>query len=189
MSALENQSAATPATDFARTWRYKVGLTMIIGGHLLILCALVVPLLGVGAGTVGVMVLGGELVSLASIAFLGMEGFKAIKAKFFAFLKAGFVAPVGRIRYYIGVALFCTHVVTTYIIVIYAWIAFETTTPESPVPVIWGLDFGEQGTMLYWLFLIGEITFLSSIYVLGADWWERFRGLFVWEAAGRYKCK
>jgi hypothetical protein len=185
MNTSENQSIETPAADFTSTWRYKVGLTMIIVGNLVILCALLVPLLGVGAGTVGVMVLGGELVSMASIAFLGMEGFKAIKAKFTRFIKAGFVSPVGRIRYYIGVLLFCTHVVTTYTIVIYAWIAFEATTPETPLPIIWGLTFGEQGEMLYWLFLIGELTFLSSIYVLGAAWWEKFRNLFVWEAPSR----
>ena len=182
MSALENQSTEEPAKDFTGTWRYKVGLFMIIAGNLGILVALVLPLLGVGAGIVGAMVLGGEIVSLASIAFLGKEGFKAIKAKAFAFVKAGYAASVGPVRHYIGIVLLCTNVVTTYITVLYAWAAFKATTPENPMPVIWGLEFAQQESLVIWLFLIGEISFLISIYVLGADWWGRFRRIFVWEA-------
>ncbi len=68
MSAPENQSAATPAAGFTKTWRYKVGFTMIVVGNLGMLFAIVVlPFLGVGAGTVGVLVLGGEIISLTSM--------------------------------------------------------------------------------------------------------------------------
>jgi hypothetical protein len=182
MTTSENQSTEKPAGDFTRTWRYKIGLTMIIAGNATILFALVLPLLGVGAGTVGAMVLGGELVSMASIVFLGIEGFKAIKAKAFAFIKAGYAAPVGPIRHYIGIVLLCTNVLTTYITILYAWTAFKATTPENPMPVIWGLEFAQQESLVIWLFLIGEISFLISIYVLGADWWEKFRNIFVWKA-------
>ena len=30
------------------------------------------------------------------------------------------------------------------------------------------------------LFLVGEIGFLVAIYVLGGDWWEKFRNIFIW---------
>ena len=183
MSASENQSMEEPTGDFTRTWRYKVGLIMIIAGNAGILFALaVMPFLGAGAGTVGAVVLGGELVSLASIAFLSKEGFKAIKSKAFAFIKAGYAARVGPIRHYIGIVLLCANVVTTYIMMLYAWDAFGLTTAEGPMPAVWGLDFSQQGSLVFWLFLIGEITFLVAIYVLGADWWGRFRRIFVWEA-------
>ena len=182
MSASENQSTEKLAEGFTRTWRYKVGLFMIIAGNGIILIGLLLSLLGVGAGIVGAALLGGEVVSLASIAFLGKEGFKAIKSKAFAFVKAGYAARVGPIRHYNGIALLCTNVLTTYITVLYAWAAFGATTPESPTPVIWGLEFAQQEALVFWLFLIGEISFLISIYVLGADWWGRFRRIFVWEA-------
>jgi hypothetical protein len=64
----------------------------------------------------------------------------------------------------------------------YAWTAFDVITPENPMPAIWGLDFAQQGTLVFWLFLIGESSFLVAIYVLGADWWGKFRRIFVWEA-------
>ncbi len=171
----------TTSADFTRTWRYKVGLFMIIVGNLGILIALVLPFLGFGAGTVGALVLGGEVVSLASIVFLGKEGFKAIKSKVFAFVKAGYAAPVGRVRHSIGIVLLCANALTTLTMAAYAWSAFDRTTPESPMPVIWGLDFAQQGSMVFWLFLIGEVSFLIAIYVLGADWWGRFRDVIVWK--------
>ncbi len=183
MTGSESTSPAKPDATFTRTWRYKVGLSLIVVGHVILLSGLLLPMLGAGAGIAGTAVLGGELVSLASIAFLGTEGFKAIKSKVFAFIGSGFAAQVGPVRHYIGIALLCTNALTTYIIAAYAWTAFDTTTAESPMPVIWGLDFAEQGSLVFWLFLIGEMTFVVAIYVLGAEWWGRFRSLFVWEAA------
>ena len=181
MTSPDNQPEATPDTDFTKTWRYKVGLTMIIGGNLGILLALAMPALGAGAGTVGAMVLGGEALSLASIIFLGKAGFKAIKSKFVGAIKASYTGPVGKTRHYIGVALLCTNVLTTFILAFYAWDSFAAATPKGPHPIVWGLDLAQQASMVEWLFLIGEISFLIAIYVLGADWWGRFRRIFVWE--------
>jgi hypothetical protein len=181
MNESKTQSAAATAEDFTRTWRYKVGLLMIIiGNAIIVLSALVFPFLGMGAGTIGALVLGGEGLSLLSIVFLGKEGFKAIKNKIFGAVKGAYVAIVGRTRHYIGIILLCTNVATTYITAVYAWTAFSATTFENPLPVIWGLDFAQQGSLVLWLFLIGEISFLISIYVLGADWWGKFRNIFVW---------
>lgn len=181
MSTSENQSSNKPDQDFTRTWRYKVGLFMIIVGNLGILAGVLLGFLGLGAATVGAMVVGGEIVSLASIVFLGKEGFKAIKSKVFGFIKAGYAGPVGPVRHYIGILLLFANMLTTYTMVFYAWAAFKATTPESPTPVVWGLEFADQGSLITWLFLIGEISFLVAIYVLGADWWGRFRDVVVWK--------
>ena len=183
MVSENTQSTDTPSTDFTKTWRYKVGLTMIIVGNLGILLALAMPALGAGAGIVGAMVLGGELVSLASIIFLGKAGFKAIKSKFVGAIKASYTGSVGKTRHYIGVALLCANVLTTFILAFYAWDSFAAATPEGPQPIVWGLDLAQQASMVEWLFLIGEISFLVAIYVLGADWWGRFRRIFGWEGA------
>jgi membrane protease YdiL (CAAX protease family) len=182
MTVSNNQSKATQDTDFTKTWRYKIGFTMIVVGNLGILLALFMPALGVGAGAVGTLVVGGEIVSLASIAFLGKEGFKAIKSKFVGAVKASYTGPVGPSRHYIGITLLATNVVIHYIVVLYLWDAFGASTAEGPPPVIWGLDFAQQESLVSWLFLICEISFLSSIYVLGADWWGKFRNMVVWEA-------
>ena len=171
MTSSADQSEATPAADFTKTWRYKVGLSLIIVGHLGIL-------LGVLGGVVG-----GEIVSLVSIVFLGKQGFIAIKNKAVAAAKSSYTAPVGRTRHRIGIALLLSNMVTTYFMVLYAWDAFAATTPEGPAAAVWGLDLTQQGDLVFGLFLTGEIAFLIAIYVLGADWWGKFRRIFVWEAA------
>ena len=180
MGATTAQSEG-PGQEFTRTWRYKVGLLMIVVGNAGIVVAMLLPIVGVGAGTVGAIVLTGEVVSLASIAFLGKEGFKAIKSKIFGAVKASYTAPVGKIRHSIGLVLLCANVLTTYTMALYAWAAFERATPEDPMPAVWGLEFAQQGSLVFWLFLIGELSFLIAIYVLGADWWGKFRRIFVWE--------
>ena len=182
MTSSADQSAGTPAAEFTSTWRYKLGFAMIIGGNLGIVVAVLLGFMGLGAGTVGALVVGGEIVSLASIVFLGKEGFKAIKSKAVAFVKSGYTAPVGKARHYIGIALLCTSVLTTYLMMIYAWDAFAAATGEGAATAVWGLDIAQQGDLVFSLFLTGEIAFLVSLYVLGADWWDKFRSIFVWEA-------
>ena len=185
MRTQQNRPENKPAEDFTRSWRYKVGLGLFIIGQVGLVIGLLLPVLGLApggkAGLVGVLIIGGELVSLASIVFLGKEGFKAIKSKIFAFVKTGYTEPVGRARHTIGILLLLTHVVMGYIMVLYAWSAFGATTAEDPMPAIWGLNFAEQGSLYFNLFLIGEVSFLISLYVLGADWWGRFRGIFLWQ--------
>jgi hypothetical protein len=181
MTTPDTQSTATPDTDFTKTWRYKVGFAMIVVGNLGILIAMLLPALGVGAGTVGAMVVGGEIISLASIAFLGKAGFKAIKSKFTTAVKASYSGPVGPKRHYIGITLLCYSILTAYIIGLYLWDAFGASTAATVPPEVWKLKFEQQETMVSWLFFSGEAAFLVSLYVLGGDWWGRFRRIFVWE--------
>ena len=182
MATIAEQSAATPAADFTKTWRYKVGLFMIIVGNLGIVGAVLLGgALGLGAATIGAIVVGGEVVSLASIVFLGKEGFKAIKSKFVGAVKASYTAPVGQTRHRIGIVLLLANIVTTYVMMIYAWDAFAIATAEGVAAPVWGLNLEDQGDLVFTLFLIGEISFLIAIYTLGADWWGKFRRIFVWE--------
>jgi hypothetical protein len=78
--------------------------------------------------------------------------------------------------------LLCANVVTYAILALYAWDSFGAATPEGPHPIVWGLNLAQQESLVSWLFLIGEGCFLIAIYVLGADWWGKFRRIFVWEA-------
>ncbi len=181
MSTL-NQTTEKLAEGFTRTWRYKVGLSLIVGGHIILLIGLVLPFLGIGAAISGAVILAGEVTALASIVFLGKEGFKAIKAKMFRAVKATYTAPVGRTRHFIGILLLCANVLTTYAFAAYAWLVFDRITAENPFPEVLGLSFAQQDDLVLWLFLAGEITFVLAIYVLGADWWGRFRRIFIWEA-------
>ena len=177
-------AAGTAGADFKKSWRWRVGLTMILVGHLVLLAAMLVPLLGMSVTFAGFLFMSGELMSLVSIVFLGKEGFKEIKGKFVGIVRAGFVAPVGRMRHYIGIVLVCFNAVPAYVVGVLAWQISMTATAEAPTPVIWGLDWRRQLDLTIYLIVAGEAAFVLGIYVLGADWWGRFRQLFVWQPAG-----
>ena len=183
MSASESQSSKTADQDFTKTWRYKLGFVMIVVGNVGVLAAMPVGLaLGFGVATIGAIVVVSEVLATASIVVLGLEGFKAIKNKIVRAAKSSYTAPVSRTRHRIGIALLLTKVVTTYTMMIYAWDAFAAAKSGGLAAAVWGLDIAQQGDLVFNLFLIGEISFLLAIYVLGADWWGKFRRIFVWEA-------
>ena len=184
MNTSESQTATALEEGFTRSWRYKVGLFLIVGGHVILVAGFVLPFLGMSAAIAGAVILSGEVTAMASIVFLGKEGFMAIKSKIFGAVKASYTAQVGRARHYLGVILLCTNVLTTYAIAAYAWVVFSTITPENPFPEILGFGIDLQDDMVLWLFLAGEISFLFAIYVLGAGWWGKFRNIFVWTESG-----
>ena len=186
MPTSANPTSAVSA-DFTSTWRYKVGLFLIIVGHLALVTGILLPILGLApkgkAGLVGVLILGGEVVGLSSIVFLGKEGFKAIKSKIFGAVKASYETRVGPTRHYFGIVLLCANFLTTLLLAVYAWDAFGVAKEAATAaPDVWGLGLTQQETLVTWLFLLGEISFLIAIYVLGAAWWGKFRRIFVWEA-------
>ena len=185
MSAAENPSTPNPDQDFTQTWRYKFGLFMIIAGNLGIVGAVLLGFMGLGAATVGAIVVLGEVVRLASIVFLGKDGFTALKNKDVVFAKSTDPAPDGKTRHYAGITLLLANVVTNFVMMIYAWDAFDAAAAEGPAATVWGLNIAQQGDLVFYLFLIGELSFLIGIYVLGADWWGKFRRIFVWEEPAR----
>lgn len=172
--------------DFSKSLRFRAGLTLIIVGHATLVLALVLPSIGLVSSVVGgFLAVAGESLSLASIAFLGMQGFKLIKSKVFRFASSVFESPVGRARHALGIGLFLSSILANYVIMLYGWAAFRSATPQEPWPVLWGLDYGQQATLVHWMAIVSEGAFLCAIYVLGARWWERFRMLFVYaEEAG-----
>ncbi len=176
-----SEPGATPTADpleaFKKTWRYKIGLLLIIGGHVILLAAIVLPAVGIiSAGMAAAGVVVGEVTALASIVFLGMQGFKAIKAKIFGAVKVEFEKPVGRFRHTIGIILLVLNLFTSFALGAFAWAAYG----EAPDAVVWGMSFDAQASFYESVFLVGELAFPIAIVVLGADWWQRFRELFVW---------
>ncbi len=173
---------AGPLEAFENSWRYKLGLALIIGGHLILLLGLLLPALGVlSAGGAAMAVVVGEVVGLASIVFLGKQGFLAIKSKFVGAIRAEFARPVGRSRHTIGIVLLLSNFFASVTLAAFAWASYEV----APGEIVWGMSLEEQADFYATLFAAGELAFPVGIVVLGADWWERFRGLFVWPPPSR----
>lgn len=181
----EQSAQPKSSADATHTFRYKLGIFLFVAGNLAVVGGILAPLVGLasvlGAATIGAVIVGGEAVALTSIVFIGKAGFLALKGKIGASVKEGFTAPVGKTRHMVGITLFLLNVFALYLTVYYAWASLDAVAQEPALTEFWGMTVEEQWTMVLSIFLVGEIGFIVSLYVLGADWWERFRNLFVWQ--------
>jgi hypothetical protein len=151
-------------------WRFRLGLIFFVLGWL---CPLVIPLvtrsdLPVETKTLlsGFLLIGvPEIFSVISIVILGKPGFEYIKTKVFAFLKL--VVPrgqVSRTRYRIGLFMLLLHV--TY--------ACLTYYAPDLIP-----GYSEDRITIN---LIADFLFVVTLFVLGGDFWDKLRALFLYDA-------
>jgi hypothetical protein len=103
-----------------------------------------------------------ELLWIIAVAFMGKEGFNYIKTRVFGFLKK--LAPPDRVsktRYYIGLIMFIAPL-------LFGWLGPYFT---YKIP-------GYEAHQLI-VSLAGDIMFLLSFFVLGGDFWDKIRALFM----------
>lgn len=123
------------------------------------LAALLFPVVGLPAASssvlVGFLVAGGpEILCLAAIALLGREGFPKFGSK-----------PASRWRYYSGL-IYC--LLNGLPISLYAY---------AP-------HWMPGGMTKYFILVMTDIGFVISVFLMGGEFWEKFRRLFVWEGKG-----
>jgi len=156
-------------------WRFKASLALFV-------LSFVVPAAGVllvttlGLSTTltatasGALLMGGELLGVAAVAILGKPGYEYIKARIFGFLKRhGPPREVGPVRYSFGLVMFCTPI-------LFAWLSIYLADyipgyVQDPLPYA----------------LVGDILLLASLFVLGGDFWDKLRSLFVHNAVARFR--
>ena len=155
-------------------WRFRLGVSFFALG---LVCPVFVPLVAAsGLSTQwktilsGILMLGiPELLWVVAVAVMGKAGFDYIKTRVFGFLKQHAVPrTVSRTRYRIGLALFLLPV-------LFGWLA-----PYGP-----GAIPGYEAQRLA-VNLVGDLLLLTSLFVLGGDFWEKLRALFVYEAKAQF---
>jgi hypothetical protein len=104
-----------------------------------------------------------NLTIFAVVVLLGKSGYAAIKKKIFGWLKRSFAPSdvVGKLRYTIGLIMFCVPVFM-------AWIGVYLTKVAA-VEWIYTVEWA----------LISDATIIVSLFVLGGDFWDKIRSLFV----------
>ncbi len=165
---------SAPAEAGAPGWRYKAGLSLFI---LAVVSPAFAPLVAFTelstewkAIIAGFLVVGGpEVFTVAAIALLGKSGFNHLKVTLFGWLKR--YAPtreVRRSRYYIGLTMLLAPLVLGWLTgYVPQLLAFLTEHPLS-------------------VSLITDFVFFASFFVLGGDFWDKIRALFVYEAKAQY---
>ena len=159
----EVSQANVPATG----WRLKLGVALF--GLSIALPVLGVPLLAamkLSATTVatvsGALLVGAEVLGIVAVAVMGKPGYAYIKNRVFGFLKQyGPPAAVSRTRYAIGLVMFTVPFV-------FGWLAPYAI---DLIPGYLGNEFTYG--------IIGDLLLLVSLFVLGGDFWDKLRALFI----------
>ncbi len=147
---------------------------LILGGVIFVsgfLCPLLVPLVtasGLPAGwkatLSGLLLLGiPEIFMLIAVAVLGKPGFAHLKATILRFLRRTVEPPetVSLARYRAGLVLFGLPLFL-------GWLS----------PYVSPLFFGEKQPGI-WYSVGGDVMFIASFFVLGGEFWDKVRALFV----------
>ena len=165
---------STPAPEMPRKGALFVGGTLFVLGWV---CPLFVPLVAASnlpiawkAAASGVLLIGlPELLIVASIAVLGQAGYRYLKGRLLTALKRyGPPETVGPMRYHIGLVLFVLPLLLGFL-----------------EPYLGHLVPGLAENRV--VFCVAcDLLFLSSLFVLGGEFWDKLRALFVHGAKARF---
>jgi hypothetical protein len=164
------QTAASKTGQPRAGWRFRLGLTILIVGWL---SPLLIPIVTRTSLTTemktiisGLLAIGiPEVFTVAAIAIMGKDGYNLIKKRIFSFLKKhGPPDRVSLTRYRIGLVMFVLPVV-------FGWLG------PYGAHLIPGYE-----TQRFVVSLIGDVMFVASLFVLGGDFWDKIRALFLHSA-------
>lgn len=159
----EASQAEVPAAG----WRLKLGITLFVSSILLpVIGVPLVAAMGLSTATVatvsGLLLAGAEVLGIVAVAVMGKPGFAYIKNRVFGFLRQyGPPAEVSRMRYRIGLVMFAVPI-------LFGWVA----------PYAAELIPGYAANTFTYA-IAGDLLLLASLFVLGGDFWDKLRALFI----------
>ncbi len=171
------QQDVTQAEAMAPGWRFRLGVLFFV---LAIVAPVGVPLVALTdlstamKATLSGLFLAGlpEVFTVAAVAVLGKSGFNYLKGKLFARLKR--YAPsqvVSRTRYRIGIGMLLIPIVFAYLIAYAPQII--PGYAEHSLYINLGVDF----------------ILIASFFVLGGEFWDKVRSLFVYGAKPQFPAR
>jgi hypothetical protein len=162
-------------SEFQAGWRIKAGAALF--GMSILLPVAGVPLVAtlglstaMAASVSGALLVGAEILGVAAVAVMGKSGFAFMKNRVSGLLKQhGPPQKVSRGRYTVGLVLFCVPL-------LFGWLA--------PYIAKW-----VPGLLNYLLPLAigGDILIVVSLLLLGGDFWDKIRSLFIHNAEVRFE--
>jgi hypothetical protein len=154
----------------AEGWRIKLG-TAIFGLSILLPVVGIPVVTGLGLSTTmtasvsGALLVGAEVLGVCAVAVMGKSGFAFIKNRVFGFLKQhGPPRKVSRGRYNFGLVIFCVPL-------LFGWLSLYIS---KWVPGLLSHPFPYA--------IGGDILILASLFILGGDFWDKIRSLFIHDA-------
>jgi hypothetical protein len=159
----DSSNAAQPVVG----WRLKLGTSMFVLSILLPVAGIpLVTTLGL-SGTItasvsGALLVGAEVLGVLAIAIMGKPGFLYIKSRVLVLLRRyGPPREVSRARYNSGLVMFILPI-------LFGWVSIYTA---DYIPLF------DENQLAY--AIGGDLLLLTSLFVLGGDFWNKVRALFV----------
>jgi hypothetical protein len=152
-------------------WRFYAGMAALGTSCILPLGAVAVPWLGLPAAhsvvLAGALVAGGpEVLCVLAIALLGKETFQYLTYKAKSVLRRVLGdKPVSKTRYYVGLATILLSLLPSYL---YAYL--------SDVPPV---------SMRTYILAAADLAFVASVFLMGGEFWEKVRRIFIYEGTPR----
>jgi hypothetical protein len=149
-------------------WRFKLGIAIIC---LMLGSWLMVPIVAAAgisgsriAALTGVLFISNKVLLIIVIAVMGKAGFQQLKSSVFGYVSS--LAPtvdteVGPWRHRIGVLMFCLPLISGFLE------PYVDSILPGLRPNIWQLQ------------LLGDLMLIGSFFVLGGNFWEKVRALFI----------
>lgn len=149
------------------SWRFRCGLAMICAAVLswsLVPIASAAGVSGAGvASLAGILFISNKVLLLGAIAVMGKSGFAQLKASLHSHVKSvmAWPAEVGVMRHRIGLILFCVPLLA----------AILDHHMDSLAP--------QLASYKMQIRLAGDLMLVTSFFLLGANFWDKLRALFI----------
>lgn len=149
----------------ATTWRFKLGIALVCLAIAMWLCVPLAAWAGVPstriAAITGIIFIVNKVLLLLVIAVMGKSGFQQLKSKIFGVFRLSTDTEIRPFRYNLGLIKFCLPLISA-----------------SLEPYIDAMAPGLRPN-LWQLQLFGDLMFIASFFILGGNFWEKIRSLFI----------
>jgi hypothetical protein len=106
-----------------------------------------------------------EILGVIAVAVMGKDGYAFLKQRVVGLIRPyAPVKTVSRRRYIFGLVLFILPI-------LFGWLSVYTAK-FIPGFTNYALPYA----------LVGDLMLLASLYILGGDFWDKIRGLFIYDA-------
>jgi hypothetical protein len=146
-------------------WRFKLGSMIIALAFAIWLSIPVANAMdastGALAGISGGVFIANKLLLLLAVAIMGKAGFRQLKGHLFGYVSGLAPQTVGPLRYRMGLAMFCLPLAS----------AIVEPYADAIWPGLWPSSWQLQ--------LFGDFLLIASFFLLGGNFWDKVRALFV----------
>lgn len=180
----DNKSAPGTPANASPGWRYKLGMVMFILPVLsFVVAPIVIPLLGLSAeesaALIGGILVGGELIWLASIPLLGKEGFKRVKDQMFSKLKLT-DNPISKTRHSWGLGLMGSSLLFQGLVLIWIVFGFFYLGKGHLTESVGGATFAEEASFMAYALIVSAVAFFVGVWLLGGRFVDRLNTAMIW---------